>query len=514
MKRTLPGVRVALTLMALLGVSLVGCSSEDVAPTPAGGSVDVQFDVAVPASTPCSATVEVVGNDPALGGGKSPGLALKRDVDGHFRGSGTFTVGKVLTYNFVLTHPSAQEPIAFHSYMVENRRNIQRQWTVSKWSVAPDPEHLPTLFVVDVPASTPANSEIWLSGNQESLGNWNGAGVQLAQSYSSERSYVTCLEFSPGTNLEFKATRGSWDSVEKDAQGGEINNRFHRVDAPSTVAAQVGSWRDLVPEEPRPDTLTGNIKYHEVDGSAYGLKNRQLIVWLPSNYDTDTNAHYPVLYMHDGQNLMNVKTSAFGVEWGVDETAQQLVEAGQIEPIIIVGIYNTVDRVLEYTQMPSPPRDGGKADDYGRLLVETIKPLIDSTYRTKPEPEYTGLAGSSLGGLVSMYLGLTHGDTFTRLGVISPSVWWASRDIVSRVNALSDKKPLRIWLDIGTEELGSDADNQETVDDTRLLRDALIAKGWVLDGDLKYLEAEGGRHNEASWRARMDQILKYLYPAH
>lgn len=498
--------------MALLGVSLVGCSSEDVAPTPAGGSVDVQFDVAVPASTPCGATVEVVGNDPALGGGKSPGLALTRDVDGHFRGSATFTVGKVLTYNFVLTNPSAQEPIAFHSYVVENRRNIQRQWTVSKWSVAPDPEHLPTLFVVDVPASTPANSEVWLSGNQESLGNWNGAGVKLAQSYSSERSYVTCLEFSPGTSLEFKATRGSWDSVEKDAQGGEISNRFHRVDAPSTVAAQVGSWRDQVPEEPRPDTLTGNIKYHEVDGSAYGLKNRQLIVWLPSNYDTDTNAHYPVLYMHDGQNLMNVKTSAFGVEWGVDETAQQLVDAGQIEPIIIVGIYNTADRVLEYTQMPSPPRDGGKADDYGRLLVETIKPLIDSTYRTKPEPEYTGLAGSSLGGLVSMYFGLTHGDTFTRLGVISPSVWWANRDIVSRVNALSDKKPLRIWLDIGTEELGSDADNQETVDDTRLLRDALTAKGWVLDNDLKYLEAEGGRHNEASWRARMDQILKYLYP--
>jgi predicted alpha/beta superfamily hydrolase len=162
--------------------------------------------------------------------------------------------------------------------------------------------------------------------------------------------------------------------------------------------------------------------------------------------------------------------------------------------------------------VPSPPRDGGKADDYGRLLVEAIKPLIDSTYRTKPEPEYTGLAGSSLGGLVSMYLGLTHSDTFTRLGVISPSVWWANRDIVSRVNALSDKKPLRIWLDIGTEETGSDADNQETVADTLLLRDALVAKGWVLNNDLKYLEAEGGKHNEASWKARMDQILKYLYP--
>jgi predicted alpha/beta superfamily hydrolase len=475
--------------------------------------VVVKFDVAAPASTPCGATVEVVGNDPALGGGKSPGLLLTRDVDGHFRGSAEFPVGKVLTYRFALANPSAQETVSSHTYVVENRRNIERQWTISKWSVAADPAHTPIHFVVDVPASTPAEAEVHISGNQSELGNWDGVGATLTQSASDTRRYVTCLEFPTGANLEFKATRGSWNTVEKDAQGGEISNRTHRVTAPATVEFHVGAWRDQIVEPPRPDTVTGNVKYHDVNGSSLGLKNRQLIVWLPPNYDTETNKRYPVLYMHDGQNLMNVKTSAFGAEWGVDETAQRLTAAGQMEPIIIVGVYNTEDRIPEYTQVATTQYGGGKADDYGRLLVEVVKPLIDSTYRTKPEAQYTGLAGSSLGGLVSMYFGITHSETFTRLGVISPSVWWANRDIVTRVSNLSAKLPLRIWVDIGTAEDGSDAENQETVDDTRQLRDALIGEGWSLNSDLKYLEVEGGRHDENAWKARMDQILMYLYPA-
>lgn len=471
----------------------------------------VRFDVTVPANTPCGATVAVIGNDPALGDGKPPGLALTRDVDGHFRGSVMLPVRKVLRYNFVLTNPDAQEPIASHNYIVEDRRDIARQWTVRQWSVAADESQTPISFVVEVPANTPPDAEIWLSGNQPELGNWNGAGVKLTKGSTGNR-YGGCVPFATGTNLEFKVTRGSWDSVEKDSQGREIDNHLHTVSAPAKVEVQVGSWRDLGPVNPQPDTLTGNIKYHDVDGSAVGLKNRKLIVWLPPGYDTQVNTRYSVLYMHDGQNLMNAKTAAFGVEWGVDETAQRLTEAGQMESIIIVGVYNTEDRIPEYTQVPTAQYGGGKAEDYGRLLVEIVKPFIDDTYRTKSEAQDTGVAGSSLGGLVSMYFGITRPGTFTRLGVVSPSVWWADRDIVTRVNDLPGKLPLRIWLDIGTNEEGTAAESQETVNDTRVLRDALLAKGWVLDADLKYLEAEGARHNEAAWAARTEQILKFLYP--
>ncbi len=513
MNRILPGFRVALSLVALLGASLVGCYSEDVVPPPSNASSLVRFDVVAPADTPCGATVSVVGNDPALGDGKVPGLELTRDpVDGHFRGSAVLPVRKVIRYSFVLSNPTAQEAVSYRLYTVEDRGEADIQWTISQWSVAPNPAKTPISFLVDVPAGTPENAEIWLSGNQPELGNWNGAGVKLSKGAAGGNRYGTCVDFAQGTNLEFKVTRGSWESVEKDPRGQEIGNHLHAVTKPATVQVQVGSWRDLGPVVEPPDTLTGNIKYHDVVGSSVGLKNRRLIVWLPPNYDNETSTRYPVLYMHDGQNIMNTKTAAFGVEWGVDETAQRLVTAGQMEPIIIVGVYNTEDRIPEYTHVPNAPHGGGKAEDYGRLLVDVVKPLIDSTYRTKPEAQYTGVAGSSLGGLVSMYFGLTRSSTFTRLGVVSPSVWWAERDIVTRVNNTASKLPLRIWLDIGTNEDGTVADSQKTVDDTRLLRDALIAKGWVLDTDLEYLEAEGARHNEAAWAARTEQILKFLYP--
>lgn len=135
--------------------------------------------------------------------------------------------------------------------------------------------------------------------------------------------------------------------------------------------------------------------------------------------------------------------------------------------------------------------------------------MIDRTFRTKPNPEDTGLAGSSLGGLVTMYLGLKYPNVFRRLGVVSPSVFWGDKDIVTRVKALKKKQPLKIWVDIGTEESKG---SQETVDDARLLRDALVADGWVEGKDLKYVEVPGAIHTETAWADRVDQILKYLYP--
>ena len=524
MKKTPLGLRAILPLIALLGAPLLGCTgtNDDIptlppAPAPEHASVPVQFTVTAPASTPCDATVVIVGNDEALGNWTMPGLTLTQDADGVFRGTATLPTRKTITYNIVLANTGGLEVDAFnrsvdsHTFTVEDVERIAVSPVVRGWSSVGDTTKAPVRVVVETPATTPAGAEVWLSGNQPELGNWNGAGIKLAQSGSSGR-YFGCIPFRSGATLEFKATRGSWDSVEKDAQGGEIENRRHTVTGPARLLAQVGNWRDLVPEPPRPDTITGTVAYHDVSGASVGLKDRRLIVWLPPGYDTATTRRYPVLYMHDGQSIMNTKTAAFGVEWQVDETAQSLIQSGQMEPIIIVGVYNTDDRIPEYTPIATAQYGGGKANDYGRLLVEVVKPLIDTTYRTKPQAEFTGVAGSSLGGLVSMYFGVTRSDTFSRLGVISPSVWWAERDIVTRVQNMTSKPPMRIWVDIGTTEDNSVEDSQKTVDDTRALRDALIGEGWVLDTDLKYLEVPGGRHNELAWAARMDQILKFLYP--
>jgi predicted alpha/beta superfamily hydrolase len=184
-----------------------------------------------------------------------------------------------------------------------------------------------------------------------------------------------------------------------------------------------------------------------------------------------------------------------------------------IEPIIIVAVANTgEDRIHEYA--PTPARiDAGKRmkskgalRSYGRFLTEELKPFVDRKYRTKREAEFTGLGGSSLGGLATLVLGLWFPNYFTRLAVMSPSIWWDDCAIYKIVEAIDEtaKPPLKIWLDTGTREEGWER--------ARELRDRLVEKGWRLHDDLNYLEADGSDHSEGAWAARIDPVLRFLFP--
>jgi predicted alpha/beta superfamily hydrolase len=368
-------------------------------------------------------------------------------------------------------------------------------------------------FRVTVPASTPANATLDVKGNQPALGNWD-ADKGLVLTRGADGAYTGSAPFAPGTGLEFKVTRGSWTTVMKTASGGEAPNLTHQVVASATLPVAVEAWADQAPS--RPSTLTGTFETLEVPAHA-GLAARKALVYLPPGYAAATDRRYPVLYLHDGQNVFDSAT-AFSGEWRADEAAETLIAEGKVEPLIMVAVYNTSARIDEYTPVrgtgSAASLGGGKADQYGQLLVEVLKPLVDARFRTRTDAASTGLAGSSLGGLVSMYLGMKHPGVFTRLGVVSPSVWWAERDIVARVNALEAKLPLTVWLDIGT------AESANAVADTRALRDALVAEGWTADleapyggTDLAYLEVSGAQHNEAAWAARFPTLLQYLFPA-
>lgn len=268
-------------------------------------------------------------------------------------------------------------------------------------------------------------------------------------------------------------------------------------------------WASAVQE--RQHTLTGDIRTHKGFHSRFLTPDRDIIVYLPPGYEQDKKKRYPVLYLHDGQNLFDGATSFIpGLEWRVDETAQTLIESKEIKPLIIVGIYNTgKDRIDEYTPtLDAKVKMGGKADLYGRMLVEELKPFIDSNYRTLRGPKETGLGGSSLGALVSLYLGMKYSQVFGKLAVVSPSVWWDNRKIVRDVQALGKRPHTRIWMDIGTKEGDTPADATK---DTRTLRDALVAKGWKENADLKYFEAEGAEHNEQAWAERVGPMLKFLF---
>ena len=258
---------------------------------------------------------------------------------------------------------------------------------------------------------------------------------------------------------------------------------------------------------PRPTTLTGAFRFHPAFASRYVSAPHDVLVHLPLGYETDAAARYPVLYMQDGQNLFDAATS-FAGEWRMDETSDALAREGVIRQPIIVGIYNSgAYRIDEYT----PTRDaarraGGKALLYGRMLVEELKPFIDATYRTLPDAADTGLGGSSLGGLVSLYLGLIHPSVFGKLAVLSPAVWWDNRFIVRRIRALRAKPSSKIWLSTGT------AEGDGVVEAARRVKGALEAKGWTLGIDLDYIEVEGAPHNEAAWAGLVGPMLRFLFP--
>ena len=241
--------------------------------------------------------------------------------------------------------------------------------------------------------------------------------------------------------------------------------------------------------------------------SAFLQDDHDVTVYLPPGYDAEPWRRYPVLYLHDGQNLFDPET-AFkkGEHWRVGETAGALIDAGRIPPLLAVGISNAgVRRLDEYTPSHDRRRGGGGADAYARFLVEEVKPFIDSTYRTEPGPRRTGLGGSSLGGLVSLYVGLKHPNVFSRLAVMSPSVWWDRRVILKHVRDARPKPDLRLWVDIGTRE------GVLHVHNTRLLKAGLLKAGWVEGVDLHYEEVPGGTHSEGAWAARFDRVLEFLF---
>src|SRR5580704_7721301 len=258
-----------------------------------------------------------------------------------------------------------------------------------------------------------------------------------------------------------------------------------------------------------PNGLAARLHKREQFISKLVDDHHYLIVYLPPMYKADEDRRFPLLYMQDGQNLFDPETSFIkGNYWRLGETADALIKDGAIEPLIIVGIYNSgVKRIDEYTPVEDKRLGGGQADAYGRMLVEELKPFIEGQYRTQPGAENCGMGGSSLGGLVTLYLGLQYPEVFSRLAVMSPSVWWRSRTILRTVGALEKKPELRIWLDIGIKE------STRAVPDARLLRDGLIKKGWELGEDLAYFEAEGGEHTESAWALRAGPMLRFLFPA-
>lgn len=346
-------------------------------------------------------------------------------------------------------------------------------------------------------SQVPVGARVFVAGNQPTLGAWRPDSVALHQ--QDDGSWVHTVLVDGTLPVEFKVTRGSWDTEALGEDGTVPPNHRLDVTAPHIVHVHVPTWKDEI-HTPH-DSASSLLRWHrQLVGS--GLKPRDVAVWLPPEYDADPARRYPVLYMHDGQNCFDPQTSAFGQAWQIDVTATRLIRAGIIEPLIVVGVWNTPDRRREYGADPV------LATAYVQFLCTTLKPLIDATYRTKPEAAHTAVMGSSMGGLIAFVMVWDHPDIFTKAACLSPA--FLHGDILTRVGrAQGALKPIRVYLDNGG--VGLEKTLQPGCDQMRAL---LRAQGYTEGVQLQWFWEATAAHNEQAWAARVWRPLTFLFGGH
>jgi len=353
---------------------------------------------------------------------------------------------------------------------------------------------------VVVPPTTPEEASIFITGNTPSLGEWDPGKVRLQKVNDSVWSFLVTATV--GDIIEFKITRGTWTTEAIYVDGMIPQNMTVRVLSDTTLVLKPVTWNDFSVARKKQMSaggITGTVKYHRGlrgDGLKY---DRDVIVWLPSSYDKDAQRHYPVLYMHDGQNVFDPLTSFLGSDWRADEVADSLIRVGAIEDIIIVAINNSPDRISEYSDTPA-----GRS--YAKFVVERLKPFIDSSYRTKPSKENTAVMGSSLGGLISLCFVWWYPEAFSKAGCLSTSVIPGSReDILKEIRAYKGPhKNVRLYFDVGGMERG-------LLSGFKALASTLKEKGYEEGKDLEFFLDEGAVHNEIAWSHRLWRPMGFLF---
>lgn len=278
---------------------------------------------------------------------------------------------------------------------------------------------------------------------------------------------------------------------------------------------EIATWQDYLADKSAGEhTISGDIKILKDLYSPQLENHRDILIYLPAAYETGA-AHYPVIYMHDGQNLFDAHTS-FAGEWQVDETLLALENDGIVA--IVVGLPNIgPERLNEYSPFHNPRLGGGKGAAYLDFIVQTVKPLIDSQFRSLPDRAHTGILGSSMGGLISLYGFFSQPQTFGFAGVLSPALWFADRAIFPYIQR-QPYHPGRLYLDMGTAEypvknwqklVPARIYNPSCADTRRLYAD-LKHKGYQPEVTLRYVEDAGAAHNEVAWARRLPDALRFL----
>lgn len=349
------------------------------------------------------------------------------------------------------------------------------------------------ITINEIPDTTTAKDTLYFAS---SMNNWQPNVANYHFTPQKNGTYLLQLS-DVKTPFEYKITRGSWETVETTLQGEDIQNRNgHPKD--KTINIAVKGWSD---NHIKTSTQLPNVR---VVNDAFPMTKlnttRRIWICLPTDYETSTE-RYPVLYMHDGQNLFDVLTSYSG-EWEVDETMQRLEKEQKLK-IIIVGIDNSDNRNSEYTPYPNVQYGGGQGAAYADFVVNELKPFIDKNYRTKSDRANTGIMGSSLGGVISMYIGTEYAETFGKLGLFSPAFWWSEKSYeqVENKGFVSNTK---IYMNAGLDESPLITEGTTQMEKT-------LKKVGYSDDHLMVNYVEGGTHSESFWKEEFPKAVLWLF---
>ena len=358
-----------------------------------------------------------------------------------------------------------------------------------------------TLRITSIPSNTPAGATIYLIG---SVNSWDQTSTQYILQPDGFGARQVTIPEGTGT-VSYKFTRGgSWSTVEGNASGGYLPDRsFTFTGNPQTINLTIQSWEDISGSGTS-STAAANV---QILNNAFLMpqlsRNRKVWIYLPPDYYTTTKT-YPVLYMEDGQNLFDNITS-FSGEWQIDETLNALFSQGNYGAIV-VGIDNGGgERLNEYSPWVNATYGGGQGDLYTQFLSETLKPYIDSNFRTKPQSQYNALIGSSMGALISTYGAVKYPNLFSKVGVFSPAFWFARTQlnnyITSATNNLSN---LRLYFVCGQNE------DTDMVPDMTTVKNNLITKGVTNANTFTKIDSDG-THTESYWRREFSAAYLWLF---
>lgn len=358
-----------------------------------------------------------------------------------------------------------------------------------------------TITVTSVPSNTPASDDIYIAG---SLNNWDPGNAAYKLTQQPNGDYKITVSPQAGT-IEFKFTRGSWATVEGNANGGFLPNRTYSYSGgTASVNLTILSWEDLGGGN---STAAENV---EILSNSFFMPqlgvNRRVWIYLPPDYET-TNKFYPVLYMQDGQNVFDAATS-FSGEWEVDESLNELHAAGDYGCIVVAVDNGGAARIDEYSPwVNNNYGEGGKGEAYMDFMVETLKPHIDANFRTLPGRDYTGIMGSSLGSLISHYGIIEHQDVFSKAGLFSSAYWFSGDSCQLHTELVGKEAAAKFYMLVGGNEEASD----DIVYQTENMRDVLIGEGWSANTQVKYVYKANGTHSESFWRSEFAAAYEWLF---